>query len=116
LHDDRRRLEASSDGVITIVVQDIKAPQGDSLNPLLPLLPAFLTYTLSFAYLGIYWNNHHHLLHGCTTVTGATLWTNPHLLFWLSLLPCAEAIFVVLALTWLIPDRRIEHVLARNKT
>ncbi len=187
-----RRLEAFSDGVITIMVLEIKVPQGDSLSELLPLLPVFLTYTLSFAYVGIYWNNHHHLLHACITVTGAVLWANLHLLFWLSLLPfatgwmgenhftavpaalygvvllmagiayylleqsivrvqgpdsilkkalgrdwkgklspvlcfvaivatlysprLAEAIFVVLALIWLIPDRRIENVLARNET
>ena len=88
-----RRLEAFSDGVIaitiTIMVLEIKAPQGDSLSELLPLLPVFLTYTLSFAYVGIYWNNHHHLLHACITVTGAVLWANLHLLFWLSLLPFA---------------------------
>ena len=88
-----RRLEAFSDGVIaiiiTIMVLEIKVPQGDSLNELLPLLPVFLTYALSFAYVGIYWNNHHHLLHACITVTGAVLWANLHLLFWLSLLPFA---------------------------
>jgi uncharacterized membrane protein len=190
------RLEAFSDAVmaiiITIVVLELKVPQGDSLNALLPLLPVFLTYTLSFAYIGIYWNNHHHLLHACATVTGAMLWANLHLLFWLSLLPfatgwmgeshfaevptalygvvllmaaiayylvelaiirvqgpdsilkravgrdwkgklspvlcvtaivatfwspwIAEAIFVVLALIWLVPDRRIENVLARSET
>src|SRR2546430_7068333 len=87
------RLEAFSDAVmaiiITIMVLEIKVPQGDSLSELLPLLPVFLTYTLSFAYVGIYWNNHHHLLHACITVTGAVLWANLHLLFWLSLLPFA---------------------------
>ena len=87
------RLEAFSDGVIaiiiTIMVLEIKVPQGDSLNELLPLLPVFLTYALSFAYVGIYWNNHHHLLHATTIVTGAILWANLHLLFWLSLFPFA---------------------------
>src|SRR2546421_3495040 len=85
------RLEAFSDGVIaiiiTIMVLEMKVPHGDSLNELLPLLPVFLSYVLSFLYVGIYWNNHHHLLHTCTTVTGAMLWANLHLLFWLSLFP-----------------------------
>ena len=188
------RLEAFSDGVIaiiiTIMVLEIKVPHGDSFNELLPLLPVFLSYVLSFLYVGIYWNNHHHLLHTCTTVTGAMLWANLHLLFWLSLFPfatgwmgenhfaalptalygvvllmaaiayylleqtiiiaqgpdsllkravgrdwkgklspvlyvvaigatlrspwTAEAIFVAVALMWLIPDRRIENVLPRS--
>ena len=191
----RGRLEAFSDGVIaiiiTIMVLEIKVPHGDSLNELLPLLPVFLSYVLSFVYVGIYWNNHHHMLHACSTVTGAMLWANLHLLFWLSLFPfatgwmgenhfaalptalygvvllmaaiayylleqtiilaqgpdsllkravgrdwkgklspvlyvvaivatlrstwIAEAIFVAAALIWLIPDRRIEHVLPRNE-
>ena len=88
-----RRLEAFSDGVfaiiITIMVLEIQVPHGDSLENLLPLLPVFLSYALSFVYIGIYWNNHHHMLHLCTTVTGAMLWANLHLLFWLSLLPFA---------------------------
>ena len=187
------RMEAFSDGVIaiiiTIMVLEIKVPHGDSVNELLSLLPVFLSYVLSFVYVGIYWNNHHHLLHACadTAVTGAMLWANLHLLFWLSLFPfatrwkgmdhvaalptalygvvllmaaiayyllertiitaqgpdsllkravgrdwkgklspllyvlaivaslrspwTAEAIFVAVALIWLIPDRRIEHVL-----
>ena len=190
----RGRLEAFSDGVIaiiiTIMVLELKVPHGDSLHELLPLLPVFLSYVLSFVYVGIYWNNHHHMLHATTTVTGAMLWANLHLLFWLSLFPfatgwmgenhfaavptalygvvllmaaiayyvlqqaiirmqgpgsilqqavgrdwkgklspvlyvvaivvtvwspwIAEAIFVTVALIWLIPDRRIESVLARH--
>src|SRR3954447_9576760 len=83
------RLEAFSDGVIaiiiTIMVLEMKAPHGDSPHDLLPLLPVFLSYVLSFVYVGIYWNNHHHMLHATTKVTGAILWANLHLLFWLSL-------------------------------
>jgi len=188
------RLEAFSDGVIaiiiTIMVLEMKVPHGDSLDELLPLLPVFLSYVLSFVYVGIYWNNHHHMLHACTTVSGAMLWANLHLLFWLSLFPfatgwmgenhftavptalygvvllmaaiayfvleqaiiraqgsdsilkkavgrdwkgkfsplfyivaiaatawspwVAEAIYIAVALVWLIPDRRIENALARN--
>jgi uncharacterized membrane protein len=85
------RLEAFSDGVIaiiiTIMVLDLKIPHGDGLQELLPLLPVFLSYVLSFCYVGIYWNNHHHMLHACTAVTGGILWANLHLLFWLSLFP-----------------------------
>ena len=85
------RLEAFSDGVIaiiiTIMVLEMKVPHGDSLEELRPLLPVFLSYVLSFVYVGIYWNNHHHMLHACTAVTGAILWANLHLLFWLSLFP-----------------------------
>jgi uncharacterized membrane protein len=190
----KARLEAFSDGVIaiviTIMVLEMKAPHGDSLHDLSPVLPVFLSYVLSFVYVGIYWNNHHHMLHTCTTVTGAMLWANLHLLFWLSLFPfatgwmgenhftsaptalygtvllmaaiayyvlqqaiiraqgpdsilkkaigrdwkgklspvlyiaaiaatryspwIAEAILVVAALIWLIPDRRIENVLSRE--
>jgi uncharacterized membrane protein len=185
------RLEAFSDGVIaiiiTIMVLEMKVPHGDALNDLLPVLPVFLSYVLSFVYVGIYWNNHHHLLHATRIVTGPILWANLHLLFWLSLFPFAtgwmgenhfsalpaalygvvllmaaiayfvlqqaiirsqgpdsilkravgrdwkgklspflyiiaigatfispwisEAIFVIIALIWLIPDRRIEKVL-----
>ena len=192
----RGRLEAFSDGVmaiiITIMVLEIKVPHGGSVDDLLPLLPVFLSYVLSFVYVGIYWNNHHHLLHTTTTVTGAMLWANLHLLFWLSLFPFAtgwmgenhftrlptalygfvllmaaiayyllqqaiiraqgaesilqravgsdwkgklspvsyvvamvaafwspmlsQAIFVAVALIWLIPDRRIEHVLPRGQS
>ncbi len=85
------RLEAFSDGVIaiiiTIMVLELKIPHGDGLKALVPLLPVFLSYVLSFLYVGIYWNNHHHMLHTCTAVTGAMLWANLHLLFWLSLFP-----------------------------
>ena len=81
------RLEAFSDGVITIMVLEMKVPHGSGLEDLRPLLPVFLSYVLSFVYVGIYWNNHHHMLHACKTVTGAVLWANLHLLFWLSLFP-----------------------------
>ena len=190
------RLEAFSDGVIaiiiTIMVLEMKVPHGDSLDALLPLLPVLLSYVLSFVYVGIYWNNHHHLLHACSRVTGSILWANLHLLFWLSLFPfttgwmgenhftavptalygvvllmaaiayyvleqaiiraqgpdsilrkavgrdwkgkvspvlyvvaivatrytpwVSEAIFVAVALIWLVPDRRIENVLSSNET
>ena len=87
------RLEAFSDGVIaiiiTIMVLEMKVPHGDSLDTLAPLLPVFLSYVLSFVYIGIYWNNHHHMLHASTGVSGAVLWANLHLLFWLSLFPFA---------------------------
>lgn len=89
----RNRLEAFSDGVlaiiITIMVLEMKVPHGTGIDPLVPLLPVFLSYVLSFVYLGIYWNNHHHMLHTCQKVTGTILWANLHLLFWLSLFPFA---------------------------
>ena len=187
----KNRLEAFSDGVIaiiiTIMVLELKVPHGEGIQTLVPLIPVFLSYVLSFVYLGIYWNNHHHLLNAVKTVTGSMLWANLHLLFWLSLIPFATgwmgenhfapapsalygfvllmagvaylilqrliiaaqgpdsivkkaigndwkgklsavlyavailfafvwdwislAIYVVVALLWLIPDRRIEHVL-----
>jgi TMEM175 potassium channel family protein len=85
------RLEAFSDGVIailiTIMVLELKVPQGDDLAALRPVLPVFLSYVLSFIFLGIYWNNHHHMLHVTTRINGAILWANLHLLFWLSLVP-----------------------------
>jgi uncharacterized membrane protein len=85
------RLEAFSDAVIaviiTIMVLEMKVPHGDSLAALAPLLPVFLSYVLSFVYVGIYWNNHHHMLHAVQRVTGPMLWANLHLLFWLSLFP-----------------------------
>ena len=91
----RGRLEAFSDGVlaivITIMVLELEVPHGDSLDELSPLVPVFLSYVLSFVYVGIYWNNHHHMLKTCSTVTGAILWANLHLLFWLSLFPFATA-------------------------
>jgi uncharacterized membrane protein len=89
------RLEAFSDGVIaiiiTIMVLELKAPHGDGFADLRPLIPVFLSYVLSFIYVGIYWNNHHHLLHAATKVSGAVLWGNLHLLFWLSLIPFVTA-------------------------
>ena len=190
------RLEAFSDGVlaiiITIMVLELKVPHGESFAALAPLVPAFLSYVLSFVYVGIYWNNHHHMLHASKKVSGPVLWANLHLLFWLSLLPfatgwmgenhfaqlpsalygvvlllaaiaywllqqaiiaaegpdsmlatavgrdwkgklspvlylvailstvwvlwVAQAIYVVAALIWVIPDRRIEHVLSKRET
>jgi uncharacterized membrane protein len=85
------RLEAFSDGVIaviiTILVLELKAPHGADWSALLPIIPVFLSYVLSFIYLGIYWNNHHHLLQAASKVNGTVLWANLHLLFWLSLIP-----------------------------
>jgi len=190
------RLEAFSDGVIaiiiTIMVLEMKVPHGESIEALLPLLPIFLSYVLSFVYVGIYWNNHHHMLHASTRVSGSVLWANLHLLFWLSLFPfatgwmgenhfapipsalygvvllmaaiaywilqqtliaingqtsvlksavgndwkgklppvvylaaiastfwvqwVAQALYVFVALLWLVPDRRIEHVLQQKES
>jgi len=190
------RLEAFSDGVIaiiiTIMVLEMKVPSGESFAALRPLLPVFFSYVLSFLYVGIYWNNHHHMLHATTRVTGSILWANLHLLFWLSLFPfvtgwmgqnhfalppsalygfvllmagiayfilqqaiivsegptsvlrkaigsdwkgkvspllyvagivsslfsswMAQAIYVFVALLWLIPDRRIEHALRQTQS
>ncbi len=192
----KNRLEAFSDGVlaiiITIMVLELKVPHGETVVDLLPLVPVLLSYVLSFIYLGIYWNNHHHMLHTCRTVTGSVLWANLHLLFWLSLIPfttgwmgenhfatmpavayglvllmaaiaywilqqqiiasqgkdsilkkaigndwkgklspllyvsaivlafvskwLAVSIYVMVALMWVIPDRRIEHVLTGKET
>ncbi|MFA4901554.1 MAG: TMEM175 family protein [Desulfobaccales bacterium] len=192
----KNRLEAFSDGVIaiiiTILVLEIKVPHGETFQALAPLTPVFLTYVLSFGYLGIYWNNHHHMLHTCEKVTGSILWANLHLLFWLSLIPfttgwmgenhfaatpsalygvvllmaaiayfilqhviiasqghdsllkkaigrdwkgklstvlyvlaipasfwlcwVAQGIYILVALIWLIPDRRIERMLSSQKT
>ncbi len=189
------RLEAFSDGVIaiiiTIMVLEMNVPRGENVRALRPLLPIFLSYLLSFAYVGIYWNNHHHMLQATRRVTGPMLWANLHLLFWLSLFPfatgwmgenhfatapsalygavllmaaiayfvlqkviiasegpgsvlqkaigedwkgkvslalylvaivtsvrsswAAQAIYVSVALIWLIPDRRIEHALREAK-
>jgi uncharacterized membrane protein len=87
----KTRLEAFSDGVIaiiiTIMVLELKVPHGEGLDCLRPLLPVFLSYVLSFVYVGIYWNNHHHMLHATKRVSGSVLWANLHLLFWLSLFP-----------------------------
>jgi uncharacterized membrane protein len=87
------RLEAFSDGVIaiiiTIMVLELKVPHGADLAALQPLVPVFFSYVLSFVYVGIYWNNHHHMLHASTVVDGTVLWANLHLMFWLSLVPFA---------------------------
>src|SRR5437667_10069883 len=87
----RTRLEAFSDGVIailiTIMVLELKVPQGNDWGALRPVLPVFLTYVLSFVFLGIYWNNHHHMLHMVERINGKILCANMHLLFWLSLVP-----------------------------
>jgi uncharacterized membrane protein len=89
------RLEAFSDGVmaiiITIMVLELKVPHGSDLSMLRPLIPVFLSYVLSFIYIGIYWNNHHHLLQAIREVNGRILWANLHLLFWLSLIPFVTA-------------------------
>ena len=91
----KTRLEAFSDGVIailiTIMVLELKAPHGAAPADLRPLAPVFLSYVLSFLYVGIYWNNHHHLLHAAQGVSGGILWANLHLLFWLSMIPFATA-------------------------
>jgi uncharacterized membrane protein len=85
------RLEAFSDGVIaviiTIMVLELKVPHGVDLPALIPSIPVFLSYVLSYIFVGIYWNNHHHMLHAVQHVTGGVLWANLHLLFWLSLVP-----------------------------
>jgi uncharacterized membrane protein len=91
----KNRLEAFSDGVlailITIMVLELKVPHEPTFAGLMPLMPVFLSYVLSFFYLGIYWNNHHHMLHTLKRVTGPILWANSHLLFWLSLIPFTTA-------------------------
>ena len=87
----KERLTAFSDGVmaviITIMVLEMKVPHGTDLAALLPLIPVFLAYVLSFVFVGIYWNNHHHMLHATKSIDGRILWANLHLLFWLSLIP-----------------------------
>jgi uncharacterized membrane protein len=89
----KNRMESFSDGVIaiiiTIMVLELKVPRGENLRALAPLIPVFLSYVLSFVYVGIYWNNHHHMLQTSNRVTGPMLWANLHLLFWLSLFPFA---------------------------
>jgi uncharacterized membrane protein len=89
----KTRLEAFSDGVIailiTIMVLELRVPEGADWNSLQPIVPVFLTYVLSFVFLGIYWSNHHHLLHMADRITGGIMWANLHLLFWLSLTPFA---------------------------
>ena len=122
------RLEAFSDGVIaiiiTVMVLELKIPHGDSLASLLPVLPVFVSYVLSFIYLGIYWNNHHHMLHITGVVTGKILWSNLHLLFWLSLIPfttgwmgenhfapvpsaCYGAVLLLASIAWLLLQQQI---------
>jgi len=87
----KSRMETFFDGVvaiiITIMVLEMKVPHGATIETLSPLVPVLLSYVLSFVYLGIYWNNHHHMMYACRTVTGSILWANLHLLFWLSLIP-----------------------------
>ncbi len=89
----KSRLEAFSDGVvailITIMVLELRTPEGATIEALRPILPVFLTYVLSFVFLGIYWNNHHHMLHAARRINGRIMWANLHLLFWLSLVPFA---------------------------
>jgi uncharacterized membrane protein len=91
----KARLEAFSDGVlaiiITIMVLEFKIPEEGGIDALLPLLPVFLSYVLSFVFIGIYWNNHHHLMHAVHKTNGMVLWANMHLLFWLSLIPFSTA-------------------------
>lgn len=91
----KNRLEAFSDGVLaiilTIMVLELKVPHGTSLQALIPIIPTFMSYVLSFIYVGIYWNNHHHMMQIVKTVNGKVLWANLHLLFWLSLFPFATA-------------------------
>ena len=91
----KSRLEAFSDGVIaviiTIMVLEMKVPHGTELDALVPMWPVFLAYVISYIYVGIYWNNHHHLMHAIDHVTGGILWANLHLLFWLSLVPFSTA-------------------------
>jgi uncharacterized membrane protein len=91
----RGRLEAFSDGVIaiiiTVMVLEMKVPHGEQWSALTPLVPVFVSYVLSFIHLGIYWNNHHHMLHAAKHVDGRVLWANLHLLFWLSLMPFVTA-------------------------
>jgi uncharacterized membrane protein len=91
----KNRLEAFSDGVIaiiiTIMVLELKVPHSPDFRALLPLWPVFMSYVLSFIYVGIYWNNHHHMLHAVKEVSGGVLWANLHLLFWLSLIPFVTA-------------------------
>jgi uncharacterized membrane protein len=142
----KARLEAFSDGVIailiTIMVLELHAPHEPTLHALGPLLPVFATYVLSYVYLGVYWNNHHHMLHVCDRINGKVLWANLHLLFWLSLVPfvtswmgqdhysalptaaygvvmtCAGIAYYILAHTLLAaqgPDSRLAHALGRDR-
>jgi uncharacterized membrane protein len=92
---DKNRMEAFSDGVIaiiiTIMVLEMKAPRGHTITDIAPDIPVFINYVMSFIYVGIYWNNHHHMMHIVRSINGATLWANLHLLFWLSLVPFVSA-------------------------
>jgi uncharacterized membrane protein len=129
------RLEAFSDGVlaviITIMVLELKVPHGADLHALDEMIPVFLGYVLSFVYVGIYWNNHHHLLHATRHISGGVMWANLHLLFWLSLVPVSTgwvganpsapaptalygAILLMAALAWLVLERRIIAVNGRD--
>jgi uncharacterized membrane protein len=122
------RIEAFSDGVLaiilTIMVLEIKVPHGDDLHALAPLIPLFFSYLLSFVYVGIYWNNHHHLLRAARSISGGVMWANLHLLFWLSLVPvvtgwvgehpsapwpaaCYGVVLLLAALAWLILQRSL---------
>jgi uncharacterized membrane protein len=124
----RGRLEAFSDGVlaviITIMVLELKVPHGDDLRALDGMLPVFLSYVLSFVYVGIYWNNHHHLMHATRRISGSVMWANLHLLFWLSLVPVTTGwvgdnptapwptalygiMLLMAALAWIVLERRI---------
>ena len=87
----KNRLEAFSDGVIAIMVLELKVPHDPDFRALIPLWPVFMSYVLSFVYVGIYWTNHHHMLHASGAVSGGMLWANLHLLFWLSLFPFVTA-------------------------
>jgi len=126
----KARLEAFSDGVlaiiITIMVLELKVPDGASLDALLPICPKFFAYAVSFVYVGIYWNNHHHLLHTVQKVDGWIMWANMHLLFWLSLVPITTGwigetraaqwptvayglILFMAGIAWLLLQRAIVH-------
>ena len=128
-------MEAFSDGVIailiTIMVLELKVPHGAELSALLPIWPVFLSYVLSFVYIGIYWNNHHHLLHTLNKVSGPVLWANLHLLFWLSTIPFVTAwmgenhfapvptavygvVLLLCALSWVILQRTIIRIEGRD--
>ena len=118
----KNRLEAFSDGVlaiiITIMVLELRPPAGTSFLSLRPLIPKILSYVMSFAFIGIYWNNHHHLLHTVKKVNGGILWANLNLLFWLSLIPFTTASmgeYGFMALMWLISDTRIERLLEKEE-
>jgi len=126
----KARLEAFTDGVvaviITIMVLEMNVPHGVEPGALAPIVPVFLSYVLSFVFVAIYWNNHHHMFHAVHHVTGGTLRANMHLLFWLSLVPFVTGwmdvrtwisltLYVVVSITWLVPDRRFERLLAEDK-